>query len=1054
MATLALLFFLSGSGGLVQEVAWARVLGQSLGSSLQAITAVLVAFLGGLGLGSIVAGRPALRSASPLRVYAWLEAGVALYAALTPALAGLLPRCLEVLGPHLASPGRLGIGRLGLALVLLAPVTLMMGATLPFMVRAGILRGGAPERAVPLLYGSNTLGAALGAAAGSFAFLPFLGTRSSFLAAAALHLITAAAALAISGRRTAASPGAAPFPGHAAPASPAAPVTTRPLFPLTVACLSGTVGALLQVGWTRTMTLTFGSSIYALGLTLTAYILGLGVGPLLLPRRLLRRGVAAWTAAAAQWILGLSSLLVLARLGGLPEDAARLSGSLADRPLLLITATFSLAVGLLLVPTLAQGATFPALAMLAGDDARVAPRSTALVYALSTWGSVAGFMLAGFVALPRWGTERTLIAAGTTACLLSVLLFLLGRSAGGPLLRDGRATLTVSLVVLILASPLVAGLLPRWSPTLMAAGGFLYGPLYRSAVGPDGMRQVMQRRGPIVFMEESGDSLVTVRRSRAGILSLQINGKTEASTGGDMATQLLAGHLPLRLHPEARDVMVIGLASGITLGAVQTYPVRAVTAIEIVPAVAEAARLFAAENHNALDDTRTRLVLDDARAHLLTRPARYDVITSQPSNPWVAGVPNLFTLDFYRLAARRLRPGGLFCQWVQAYRLSRDDLRGIVATFLTAFPQATLWEESAGGGDYFLVGKATPWDVDPATLRSHPDAWRDLARGGVPDPAALLSRFVSGPEGLRAFARGARLHTDDDLYLEWRAPLALFRDTLKEQLVELNRFREPVLAWLAPGSAQQDPALLEALSRGRRARDLRLSVLESLGAADLAALSDPFVAAGLGYLRAGLFAEATAALSHAAAGSGGAAPTVHLLLGESYRALGLDAPALVAFHRAVEIEPRLAAGWNALGRQLAAAGRPDEALEALTRATAIDPELATAHNNRGALLLRRGDLTGAGEALRLALSCDPSLSAAHANLGLLLKRRGLAQEAARQYREALEHDPLNTDARFNLARLLRQAGDERGARTELERLLRIDPEDADARRALQEGAGD
>src|SRR2546425_5959553 len=221
--------------------------------------------------------------------------------------------------------------------------------------------------------------------------------------------------------------------------------------------------------------------------------------------------------------------------------------------------------------------------------------------------------------------------------------------------RPPRSTLfpyTTLFRSLLFGALVLPWLLPGWDRELMSGGGFLYGPIYRSAShGGAHLRDLIRGRGEILFSREDGTGLVTVRRSPAGIQSLQINGKTEASTGGDMSTQLLSAHLPLLLHPDPRDVLVIGLASGITLGAAERHPLRSIEVVEIAPAVAEAARRFDAWNGGALADPRVRLVIDDARGRLIPRARRFDVITSQPSNPWVAGVSNLFTVEFYRLPA-------------------------------------------------------------------------------------------------------------------------------------------------------------------------------------------------------------------------------------------------------------------------------------------------------------------------------------------------------------------------------------------------------------------
>ncbi|HEX9426536.1 MAG TPA: tetratricopeptide repeat protein, partial [Candidatus Polarisedimenticolia bacterium] len=562
----------------------------------------------------------------------------------------------------------------------------------------------------------------------------------------------------------------------------------------------------------------------------------------------------------------------------------------------------------------------------------------------------------------------------------------------------------------------------------------------------------MRRRGTLLFDEDGAEGRVTVRRSPGGILSLQINGRTEASTGADMSTQLLAAHLPLFLHEGgAPRTLLIGLASGVSLGAIESHPVAAIRVIEIVPGVVRAAAWFAESNHAALRDPRVRITLDDARAALLARSERYDLIISQPSNPWVSGVANLFTVEFYRLAKRRLAPGGMLGQWIQAYRLAPSDLAGVVGAFLEVFPDATLWEESPGGGDYFLIGGDHPLRVDPSRWLEpgYAAAWSDLQRIGISAPAQILGRFAAGPEALRAFAGGARPQTDDDLYLEWRAPLALFKDTLRDQLAALDRHRESPLTILAGGEQARPPGLIASLHGMEQARQSRLAMLSGLRDADLWSLRDPFLDSGIEALRGSRFVEAAATLTRAATANPKSG-TAQLLLAEAYRAAGLPGAAEVAYRAAIERDPDLPAAWNGLGSCLAGRGRTDEARLAFLRALQIDPALAPARNNLGALLLSTGDDVGAESALRSALAIDPALMAARVNLGLIMKRRGDLRGAVESDRAALALDPLNGDARFNLAVALAASGRPDEARRELLTLLRSDPADPQAARALRE----
>jgi spermidine synthase len=1005
-----------------------------IGGSLASQTIVLGTFLFGLGSGAYLMARFGRRDrGSGLPAYALLEVVVAAWGFAAPFLARAGALVVEQAGPRLADGAPLISLRLLVAAALLLPGTLAMGATFPVLVRAV---GESDETSGPaLLYGANTIGAAMGALTGAFALLPLLGTRRTFFAAAALNAVVAAGAVLLRASAVRPLPGARAFL-DAGGARPAGAV-------LGFAGLSGVLGALLQVGWTRAMALSFGSSVYALGLTLAATLLGLGLGPLLVAR--LGRGrppddaaprrAAGWAA----WALGTTGLLVLPLLGRLPAIGLRLGPLFERSPITALLLQFAIAAGLVSLPAMAQGATLPLLVRLAAQrDAAAA--AAGRVYAASSWGSMAGFALAGFALVPVLGTRRTLALAAALALLMALLLWPAPR-------RTGAA---------IAVAPLTLLLLPAWDPGLMSSGAFLYGDLYRAVMegrdtGGPGLREVIARRGTVLFQREDGDGVTTVRRAPQGTLSLQINGKTEASTGGDMPTQLLAGHLPMVLHPRARDVLVIGLASGVTLGAVERYPVDRISVVEIARGVPAAARRFAAANGKALDDRRVSLVIDDARGWLLARRRRFDVIASQPSNPWVAGVANLFTTEFYRLGREHLDADGLFAQWVQAYRIAPDDLRRVVRSFLEVFPDATLWEESAGGGDYFLLGGLGFGGLDPGCLDRAPEVARDsLKQAGIDAGADLMARYVSGPRGLRRFADEVPAHTDDDLALEWRAPLALFRSAALRPADLLAPFREPVVAALADVPAARDPQFLAALAERLRRRTLRLQAATGLRQADLLALREPALAAGLEQLRAGRPAEAVPALVRAAAAAP-ESPNTHLVLGDAYRAAGLGGAAEVAYRRALDLDPNLAPAWSGLGSCRLAADDAAGARAALETAVRLAPEDAIARSNLGTAFLRLGDLSAAEMAFSEAARLAPDLAAARANLGVVERRQGRQEAAERDLRQALNLDPLDLDARYDLATVLRARGRDSEARRELLGILAIDPTDADALAALGRG---
>ena len=308
-----------------------------------------------------------------------------------------------------------------------------------------------------------------------------------------------------------------------------------------------------------------------------------------------------------------------------------------------------------------------------------------------------------------------------------------------------------------------------WDRELLASG--LYKYARQVPAGAD--VEAALRAGTILYYREGATGTVSVKRL-TGDRSLAIDGKVDASTSGDMITQKLLAHLPLLLHPQPQTVSIIGLGSGVTAGAALVHPVAAVEVVEISPEVIEASSHFTAENRRALDDPRTRLIEGDGRSHMLLSSRQYDVIVSEPSNPWMAGVAALFTQEFFTILRDRLAPGGIVCQWAHTYDISTADLRSIVATFTSVFPGATMW--LVGNGDLLLLGSLEPLGprldgIARAWLR--PGVGDDLASVSLASPFSLWSLYAGGTAELAEYGAGAIIQSDDRMALEFSGPRAL-----------------------------------------------------------------------------------------------------------------------------------------------------------------------------------------------------------------------------------------------------------------------------------------
>jgi len=1101
-APLLLLVFISGAAGLIYQLAWMRQLQPAMGGSVQAITAVLAAFMAGLGLGSGFMARRVTRLRRPLAAYALLELCIGVWGLASPLL-------ISWSAPFFVLAQRDGgaadplqtLWRFLLASLLLLPPTIVMGATLPAVARAMGIAHGTVGRRVGRLYGASSAGAVCGALGAGFLLLPLLGLAGGCRAAALGNIVAAGVAWWHARRIP------APGPGQAATAGPRTDdhgtESSGRLGPAALhgaALLTGAAAMALEVAWGRNFTLLFGSSVYAMSMVLAAFIGGIALGAVVPSRVFDRRGSGPLLSATALSLAALLTTLVAALGSLLPLVSLRLFWWTGGAPGLTYPLQLLLA-GLVLLPgTFCTGAAFPLLVRSLSATGRPPSRALGSLYAVNTGGAVAGTVLAGLVLMPALGIEWTSLAGSATLALAASLLL----ASGG---RRRWAAVLPLLLCAVAALPVIRH---PWDPGLLTSGPYVYAGIYREVaafgrqwdpereiggegrdwtvgteapvrpeLGFSGLRELVQARGELLWHRQGADASVAVRRSSRGILSLQINGKTDASTGGDMKLQLLSAHLPLLLHHDPGEVFLLGLASGVTLGAMLDHSeVRRVTCAEISPSVILASRQFDHVSGAPLDDARTVLAAEDGRNVLQRMPREsLDVIVSEPSNPWIAGMADLFSVEFFRLCRSRLAPGGLVCQWVQSYALETGDLRRVAATFRAVFPRATLWAEKAAGGDYLLIGFAP----GPLAAVSGPaDLERRMAAGeltwwagdaGPPTPLQLLGHLACGPAGLAAFCEGAPLVTDNNISLEFSAPLALHRRTLAGNLEALLPFRAGPLdlpEWL-PLAGDEDAARLAALLSSQAELEMAcLAALDmDLESAVLRLESSLSADPGNPEAREFLFAVAPAFCGRLTAAGQPAAslilcrlflvrrpddPAMLLAEGQALAMLGLHDEALQRYRRAVSASPGDSQLLNQLGLSLHRSGRIEEAEDIFMEAVRLAPAAADPPANLGAVLLEQGRGPAAESWLRRALELDPGHASACNNLAVLLRRDGRVEDAVRLYRMAIEADPRRTEFRLNLGALLASAGDPAGAAAQYRAILDIDPDHAGARARLEEGA--
>ena len=892
-AVILLCFFLSGTTGLVYQVLWLRMLGLVFGHTVHAITTVLAAFMGGLTLGSFLFAGRATHIQHPIRAYGFLEVGIGVYCALVPALLSLASGTyVWFQGALDASYQTLGIIQFVIVFTVLVVPTTLMGGTLPVLSQALVSRKASVGRTVGTLYAVNTFGAVLGVLLAGYVLLPALGNRLTMAIAATANLAVGILAM-IYGwpRRTHSAIG-----GDRLEAAPA--TDPLPLARLTVAALgvSGAVSMVYEVAWARALALVIGSSTYAFSSMLVAFLVGIAGGSALYSwlggRQRAFPGLFATIQVGIAAAVALT-LLVFERMPELFLTAFRWSHS----PGFVQVAQLAVSAGVLLLSTLLIGATFPcAVAAVTPQVARVG-RSVGRVYAVNTLGAIGGAVVAGFVLVPAIGLHASIKVGAFVNLLLAVVLFLALRA---------RAVWRWTGVGVALAVTAIIVALPPWDQRVMSSGPAVYARSYLEAATLAPLSEVL-RRSRLVFYRDGISATVSVHRSGQDLF-LRVNGKADAGTDQDMPTQLMAGHLPLLLHHDPRSVLIIGLGSGITAGAVARHPIERLQIAEIEPAVVEASQFFASVHGDVLKDPRVDTVIADGRNFLLTTQARYDVIISEPSNPWIGGMASLFSVEFFRLAEQRLRPGGIMVQWLQGYNLRPGDFQMVVRTFRTVFPATTIWNTVTG--DFLLVGTVVPLPLDLDRIRDRYDTYRldrDLYRIGIRSWPGLLVYFMLDRHDTARFAAGVALNTDDRLPLEFSAPHALYLDTHETNRQLARTFRSAAL----PDVTLESQAQLE-----------RSSVRHVIG---------------MEYLARGMAEDALHHLQRAIELDPNYTPSM-LPAARMYLKVGRPGEALSLARRVAERDPVSAEAYVLAGLSSEALGRLTEALPFLERAFALNPQ--------------------------------------------------------------------------------------------------------------------
>lgn len=743
-------FFCSGATALVYEIVWMRRLALVFGATTLAVSTVLSTYMMGLALGAILLGRMADRSLRPLQVYAYLEFAIGLYALAVPHLIDVtMPLYVMVAQQSGESLAVLTLVRFALTFLILLVPTLLMGGTLPVLVR---FVGRVETRwgiELGALYGINLAGAVTGCFLAGFWLIRLFGVRGAGELAAGVNLAIGLAALF-------ASRLAGPLPDRAEGDEPPAVGETPPVSAVAgrqekilrvVIFLSGFITMGYEVLWTRVLVFTLKSTVFAFSVILATFLAGLALGSWFFALFIEgRRG--RWESLAGAHFLGgvLGLLSTLLSIQAEPLTRA-ISSSLGFSPAIHIATMVSASALVILLPATCMGIVFPLATRLLIGEVSQAGRELGRAYWVNSLGAVTGSLATGFLLIPLGGLEGGLVFFGVLQFVIGAIVL---RQSG--LAISLRRGMLASAAVFLVAE-------------LVLMRTYLVGP------NPFDPLETFPG-GPHATYEAHHDGItasVSVLRDEQGSRSIRIDGFYAAADGAGLYGYMpMMTHIPMLLHPDPRRLLVICFGTGTTAGTGLLYPGAQIDVVDINQTVFDFADHFRDVNRDIRHDPRARLILNDGRNHLLVSPERYDVITSEPMPPTYAGVVSLYSREYYLLARERLNPGGLIAQWLPFHLLTVEESWQILRTVVSVFPETSVWLHGTTG--IIVARREAPISLDLELIRQRMNveplraALRQLEIADAMDFAAL---FATGPAGIEPLVRDVTEITDDRPSLEF-----------------------------------------------------------------------------------------------------------------------------------------------------------------------------------------------------------------------------------------------------------------------------------------------
>lgn len=1063
-----LLFLCSGMTGLIYQVIWSRMIVKVIGAAPFAVSIVLTVFMGGLGLGSYLAGRyidQIKKSAQLIQLYGVMEIGIGIYAL-------FLGRMIKATQPVFSSIYNQSTEHLllfnavilvGAFILFIIPVTLM-GATLPILIRFYVAKLGHLGARVGRLYAINTIGAAVGSVLTGFFLIKLWGVDGTLRFGVIVNLAIGGVSFVLA-NWVAKTDEVAEADQDADIREPSSDMTRRgytrshQVVALGIFAVSGFAAMAYEVIWTRLLGLIIGPTTYSFTIVLTTFIVGLAIGAMFFGWLADRTRHPFRLLLVTQIFAAVLALIVSQFLGNSQFFFAKLIFSFKDDFFMLSIVKALFLFILLVGPTIVLGATFPLVGKIYTNSLHQLGRSIGFAYAINTIGALLGSFSAGFILIPLLGKETSLSLLSALQLLMVVgaVWFLYPKTDHS---RNRLILLGVGMFGLLMTF-----IYPHWDRQQLATGKYYRFSNYTDILTTSSWWEALVKPTRDFMPNISGTEVVFYGDGIGGFTTVEKDidplgipqyvlynsGKADASSQSDMATQTMLAHLPLLFHPQPKNMMILGLASGVTGGEALYYDLDRLDILEISEQVVDASDFFVETNSHVLSHPVTNLIIQDGRAHLELSDQVYDVITSEPSNPWMAGLANLFTEEFFMLVKNRLNWDGVFIQWLPSYQMDWTTFSMIGRTFTKVFPNSLLMKSFVGGNDYLLVGfKGLNQLPIENGIKNLPFLQRS-PNVIVEDPRILYRLIVS--DNLPALFGSGPGHSDNNPVLEFLAPqrMHLVDKTVEGNLTsrrslsdEISHVISDVLDvegqlkfarfMLSVYSPFMDMVNIEEATEAQQAEyaDLLMEYAEKTAIQDYDIYDDLGLRDTVIQRQIERITEELPNLPNRLAS--------FFILANAHAELGDYDEAIKYCRQIIQMGSDPVEAHLNLGLFCMNAGRINEAIAAYERVLELDPMNSPSYNNLGTLYEQTDRPILARAAYEKALEVDPNLAMGHFNLARLLMKSGAVDSALIAYETTIALDPQYVPAYYRISQIHEMAGDIEQAIRALEPLIKIRPD--------------